>query len=220
MSDNVAILTRRTFIQRVPLGVAGTIMFAPTPTDARFFGILFRVASFGFGSVLGAGLALGAVALGTAAAGYGLYSAFRESFSRGGGSYGGTTMYAYHPDGWKRQVPPKPIVIKVSFEDEQRIKGDVLRLRALEHDILKNDGIALPCGGRLIIEEDGIMRFVDTPFRGYACVQQDGVLSAWTNENHLVMTRAPRRSTFHCVHHDSNEGRSAMASLLGDVRHA
>lgn len=220
MSDQNNDLTRRTFIKTVPLGIAGTILLKSTPAEARVLRILFRIGSYGFGGVVAAGLGLGMLALGTASAiGRGSYSSYSGSRIRRS-NYSTSTYTARTPSGWKKYVPPKPIVVSVSLDPNKQIAGDILRLRAIEYDILKNDGIVLPRVGRLIIQEDGTMNFADTRFRGYAKMQNNSDLTIWTPDHELVVTRKPDVNKFHNLHHDSHDGRLALVSLLGDIRHA
>ena len=220
MSDDRLLLTRRSFLHTAPMGTAGALILRPTPAEARWGVALtvFRIGGYGLGAALGGAIALGLLAYGAASAvGHGLHSAFSGDNRSGG--HGGYSYAAYHPRGWKKYTPPKPIVISVSCDPDGQIAGDVLRLRAIEFDILKNDGIILPSGGRLIIKEDGKMQFADTTFRGYARMQNNSDLSVFTPDDHLVLTRCPRGSKFHCMHHDSHDGRTALVSLLGDIRH-
>ncbi|MFH1430291.1 MAG: hypothetical protein ABIG71_02050 [Candidatus Uhrbacteria bacterium] len=184
--------------------------------------IVITVASCGLGSALWPAIAL----FGVIAAGYCIYAAIR-SIGRGilriikgtSDDFGGESHVADAPRGWKQFVPPKPIIIRVSFNKDERIRGDILRMRAIERGVLKNDGFVLPSGGRMIIEEDGTMQFVDSRFRGYARMQQNSDLSVWTPDHHLVVMRTRRADTFQNIHHDSDEGRLALTSLLGDIRH-
>ena len=221
MSGDIHLLSRRSFIRTVPMGVAGTVILTPEDAVARWgVGVMiFRIGGYGLGAILGGGIALGLLAAGAAAAvGYGVHAAFRggsRSYGYGGGSYA-----AYTPSGWTRRAPPKPIIIKVDLDPKKQIDGDVLRVRAIEQNILKNDGVVLPRGGRLMIEEDGKMEFADTKFRGYATMQNNSDLSVFTPDDQLVVTRAPRLTTFHNIHHDSHDGRLALTSLLGDIKHA
>ena len=217
MSDHLTLITRRSFLQTVPPGIAGTILLGPAPAEARFFGIVLRISTYGLGAAIGGAIALGLLAYEAASAvGYGLHAAFSGgSRSRGYGRY---SYAAYHPRGWKKYTPPKPIIVNVSCDPNKQLAGDVLRIRAIEYDILKNDGVILPHGGRLIIKEDGTMHFADTRFRGYARMQNNSDLSVWTPDDELVVTRTRIGNRFHNIHHDSAEGRTALASLLGDIR--
>lgn len=219
MKDATRLIARRTLLRTVPLGIAGTILLKAEPADAFLLGIIFRVASMGYGRALFAtGLATTILAVGAVQAiNYGLHSMFGRrsgSSSGSGGSYD-----SYSPGGWSAYKPPEPIVINVSFKPTERIKGDVLRILAIEHDLLKNDGIILPRGGRLMIEEDGKMRFADTKFRGHAYMQNNRDLTVWTPDNELMLTRTPRENKLHNIHHDSDDGRLALVSLLGEIKH-
>lgn len=205
----------------VPLGVAGTILLRPKPAEANIIIAIFEVGSYGMGSLLGAGLVMGLLAVGAVQAiDYGLHAVFGSGSSGSGGGGSSSQYSASYPSGWKAYTPPKPIEIRISFNPTDRIAGDVLRIRAIEHNILKNDGIVLPHGGRLMIEEDGTMRFADTKFRGYARMQNNGDLSVWTPEHQHVLSRSPREGKFHNLHHDSDGGRIALTSLLGEIKHA
>src|SRR3989338_103372 len=219
MSKHSTLLTRRDVLRIVPLGIAGTVMLSPTPAEARILGIIIRIGAYGVGSIMGPFLAAGMLAVGAVAAvNHGLHTMFRrDSRSSNNDSY--SSYATYSPSGWKEYVPPKPIIISVSFNPTERIAGDVLRIRAIEHDILKNDGVELPRGGRLIIEEDGTLRFADTKFRGYPHIQNNGDLSVWTPDHQHVLTRTPRENRFHNIHHNSDDGRSALVSLLGEIKH-
>lgn len=216
MSNSFSYMTRRKFITIVPVGIAGSILFL-SESNARIWGIgfIFRISSFGVGSVLGLGIAAGLLVAGAVAAVQsGIHAIFSED------DYGGNSYSANTPDGWKKFVPSKPIIISETFDPEKKVGGDILRLRAHEHNILINDGIMLPNNGRLIIEEDGTMIFADTRFNGYAEMQQDGTLSVFTEEKKLVLLRKPRQDDFCNLHHNSYDGNAALSSLLGEIQHA
>ncbi len=218
MADNKTFLSRRELLQAIPATLAGTLLLQASPADANIFGIVFRIVGFGFGTVLVGG-AIGLLAVGTvlAAVGQSLYSAYHGSANR---SYGGGFYTSHTPQGWKPYVPAKPIVTNISLDSSGRMKGDVLRIRAIQYDLLVNDDIALPYGGRLVIEEDGTMRFADTQFRGYAHMQNNGDMTVFTPDHQLVLARKLDKASFCNLHHDSNDGRVALASLLGEIRHA
>lgn len=218
MKDHPILLTRRSVLQTVPLGIAGTILLNPETAEARILGIIIRIGTYGMGSIIGPFLAAGMFVSGAVAASHGLHSMFRRN-TYSSNSNGCSSYATYSPNGWKEYEPPKPIVISVSFNPNERIAGDVLRIRAIEHDILKNDGIMIPHGGRLIIEENGTLRFADTKFRGYAYIQNNSDLSVWTPDHQHVLIRSLRESKFHNIHQDSDDGRSALVSLLGDIKH-
>lgn len=222
MLDQAYLSTRRSFLRTIATGTVGTVLFEPINAEAGFFGgVFFLVRSFGLAGPIGLGI--GALALGATAyaAGNAIHASFKN-WQGSGNSYSssGVRYQANAPSGWKSYKPPKPIVIRISCDPTQQVKGDVLRLRAIEHDILKNDGVILPRGGRLVIEESGSMQFADTPFKGYARMQQDGDLSVWTEDDRLALVRSPGERQIRNLHHDSDEGRTALTSLLGDIRHA
>lgn len=219
MKNQSVLLARRSVLRIVPLGVAGAILLRSEPAEARILGIIIRIAGYSAGSLSGLGLVAGMLALGgIASVNHGLHSMFQRSTRSS--SEGNLSYSTDSPSGWKKDTPPKPIIISVSFDPNERIAGDVLRIRAIEHDVLKNDGVLLPYGGRLIIEKDGTLIFADTKFRGYAYIQNNGDLSVWTPDHQHVLTRSLREGVFHNIHQDSDDGRLALVSLLGDIKHA
>ncbi len=226
MSINKENIDRRVFLRKsavLSAGVAGSIILTPEEAEAGVFGIAFRAMAWSFGTVVGGGLAAGILVTGTTAlAAYGAYSVFRDitgSTGRGGSR---VTYYATQSPTTmkKRVVPRKPVMVSVSFNPKKRVNGATLRILAIQHDLLKNDGIMIANKGRLIIKENGELTFVDTKFKGYAYLQQSGELSVWTKQDHHVLTRTTHANIFHNFSHDSNAGREAVTSLLGDVRDA
>jgi hypothetical protein len=207
-------ITRRSVLKGTPWLLGSAVFLRSPDADARVFGIIFRAIGVGFGTVATLGLGI------TAIAAYAIASGVRESFSSFRNYTGSGHYTSYAPSGWKSYLPPKPIIVRVSLDPNNNVKGDILRLRALQHNVLERDGIALPNGGRIIIEEDGKMRFADTGFCGYAQVSNDGVLTVCTSEDQLVLTRSSHGQAFHHNFHESGDGRLAVASLLGDIHHA
>ena len=205
-------LTRRDFIRTTSLGLAGSLLLPQDEAEAGWFAIVFGVSTFGLGTILLGGLILGAVAVATAGAvARGIYSSF--------GGDDSSSYASYSPNGWKEHVPPKPMIVSVSLDPKTQLTGDLLRMRALEKDLLWHDGLRLPGKGRLIIEEDGKMQFADTRFKGYARLQYSGDLIVHNPDSQIVITRALRDQDLHTIHRDTSDGQTAMQSLLGDIQH-
>lgn len=225
MKDYPLAITRRHIIKTIPFGIASAILLKASPAKASWFGVVFEVASFGFETVA---VIAGVAALATGALiAEGLDSVFSDNSSSGygggGGGGGGGSSATYttnSPDGWKKYTPVKRIIISVTFDPKEQMKGDVIRILAIENDILKDDAIILPNGGKLIIEEDGTLRFANTKFQGYAYLQNNRDLTVWTPNHKLVLTRTLREKRIHNIHKDSIEGRLALTSLLGEIKHA
>ncbi len=217
MTSKSTDFSRRTVLKTIPIGAAGLVLGIPRDADAWVFGVIFRVAGYGIGRVVGAaavGLAATTMAVVTGAALYSVYKGVTAS-RRGGYSYDSNS-----PRNWERTyTPSEPLVISISLEPGDIVDGEVLRLRAVAQNILVNDGIPLPKGGRLIIEEDGKMTFADTRFRGYACLQNDRDLTVWTSNDRLVLTRSPCNESNLNIRHDSHDGRLALHSIVGDLEH-
>ena len=216
MSDKRVLMPRRDFLTTVPLGVlaAATAVLHPSKADAAVWGIFFRGVIYGIGTTVGAAIAT--EALSSVGGGYSPYY-----YYRGRTRFSGVDYYStYAPTGWKEHIAPKPVIITASFDPKKRVSGDVLRVRAIQHNISRGDAIALPEKGKLVIEEDGKLLFADADFKGHAYIQQGGDLNVWTKKGNRVMTRAAQKNCFHNFCHDSTAGRLAMHSLLGEVRHA
>ncbi|MDO8462689.1 MAG: hypothetical protein Q7S96_00235 [bacterium] len=148
-----------------------------------------------------------------------LHAAFRGTIAPQPGS-SASPHAAYALSEWEnQQTPEQPIVVRVSVDPTANIPGKILRIRAMALDFLRNDGIVLPGKGRLIILESGTMEFADGAFRGYATMQNNGDLTVYTQDDHLVLTRCARHGQFHTICHDSDAGRAALASVLGEIRH-
>lgn len=210
--------SRRTIMTVAPAALAGLVFATPKTANAFLVRVVFRGMSYGIGKVIGAGVVgFGATALGLSG-GTALVSAFgrRRSSSRGSGYYDSYAPIAEHYRGYRSE----PITISISLDPTERVTGEILRLRAIAQKVLVDKGIPLPNSGKLEIQEDGKMTFVNSTFEGYVHLHYNDDLTVWTPDDQLVLVRSMHNGDKFNIQQDSPQGRLALTSLLGDIEYA